>query len=676
MERQYMDCYAVLENGRLTIGNAAIERSWDLTGPLPMVQSLVNKCTGKEWLTTDRCAEWIEWPERPAAFFRQGLTVGGMTVKGMQAVPDNDCGVGMTHLHVSVYLEFAACKVEWMHLVYPGLPILRSFLRVTATGEPRTEERPFNWPDDVNDCFPLSIRHGRWKCVSFTDKTDDYDNLVNTTQGMLTRRESGSLQGNLLFAEDHLAHEGITLVKEGPTPQGRLPGVGDDFVINGMNLFASGWGFDAAQLQTNTSQDTYGTAVMLWRGTQDDALRTLHRYHRAVRMFVPDRDAQIMANTWGDGNADGRLCEEFLMNELHRAKELGISYYQIDDGWQQGVTCNSVNAVVDESGTWGEGYYKADPEFWSVNKTRFPHGLEPIVEYAKENNIRLGLWFSPDSINDFENWQRDSDMLLQLHRRYGVTAFKMDGLIFRSKLGEENFGRMMRRVVRESAGKVFFNLDTTAGVRNGYLGRVQYGSLFLENRFSNPFGYCPNYWPYRTLRNLWNLSRYLPTERLQVEFLNVKNNVERYCGDPLSPSACGQEYAFALTTFASPLAWMELSVLDEEAVNTLHADIAAYRAVQADILAGHVLPIGREPDGTQWTGFQSVTDDESGYLLILREYNDDNIGEYTLWGQDEGVLTLEPVIGSGKQTEIEMREGKAVFVLDKPHSFALYRYRR
>ena len=504
--------------------------------------------------------------------------------------------------------------------------------------------------------------------------TDDNDNLVVETKGILTRREERLFPGNLLIAEDIMTREGVLLVKEGPTPKAYLTEIKGDFLAKGQNLYTVGWGFDAELLGPGETMDTYGAAVMVWDGNEENALAVLHRYNRAVRRFVPERDAQIMSNTWGDGNADGRICEKFLMDELRCARELGISYYQIDDGWESGTTANSVNASQGNV-VWGDGYYKSNPHFWDVNSIRLPNGLDPIRDYAKEHGITLGLWFSPDALNDYENWQRDADTLLSLHRQHGVTAFKMDGLIFRNKRGEENFGRMMRRVVEGSEGKAFFNLDTTASVRNGYFGRVQYGSLFLENRFSKAFGKWPNYWPHHTLRNLWMLSRYMPAERLQIEFLNVKNNVHEYVGDPLAPVRWGQELAFAISMFASPLAWMELSALDEESTAVLKKAIAAYRPVQADILGGHVLPIGEEPDGIAWTGFQSVGKDGCGYILVLRESGPEEARSFKLWDRSLRSLKLEGILGDGTQERVEVDEnGNAKFSLEKPFSYALYRY--
>ena len=65
--------------------------------------------------------------------------------------------------------------------------------------------------------------------------------------------------------------------------------------------------------------------------------------------------------------------------------------------------------------------------------------------------------------------------------------------------------------------------DITAEQRMGYLAAREYGTLFVENRYTD-FG---NYYPHRTLRNLWMLARYVPAQRMLFELLNPARNTER-----------------------------------------------------------------------------------------------------------------------------------------------------
>ncbi|ASN22309.1 hypothetical protein CGK93_02310 [Arthrobacter sp. YN] len=676
---EFMDCYAALDGNTLRIGNNALERSWDLGRGIPTVVSLKNKATNKEWFAAEETSDWLRTVDRKYAYYNSALFSGDRLGITVRTARDDDHGVAREHLKVEVELAFEASVVRWTHIVYPGVPVLRSFISVTLN-----ESVEVSGPESLDvqaphlreleggyqDCFPLEPKHCGWKSVEFVDVTDDMDNLVFASTGLFSRREQRFMKGNVVFVQDHLSKDGLTLIKEGPTALGYLDGVESDFFVKGQNVFTTGWS-SSRDLQKSKTLTTYGSAVVLWSGEETDALSSLHDYHNALHVFDPEKDAFVMSNTWGDQSSDGRLSEQFLLEELEIAKKTGVTLYQIDDGWQNGTTANSVNP----GGAWGKGYYEANPDFWEVNHIRFPNGLEPIVASANEKGIRMGLWFSPDSLNDFENWEKDSDILIGLHKRYGISAYKLDGIEFTSKVGEENLTRLMRRVLTGTNGDVFFNMDVTAGIRSGYYGQLQYGSLFLENRFTGKFGAWPNYYPHRTLRNIWMLSRYYPTYRLQAEFLNVQRNTDLYPDDALAPSNCGLEYALAVTLFANPLAWMEQTGLSEESVETLGRVIPRYREVQSEILSGHVLPIGDEPNGTTWTGFQSITSDHSGYLLILKEHNPEPGQSYKLWRLRGKELKLEPILGDGRQTDAAVDEtGSTVFQLDGLFAYALYKY--
>jgi hypothetical protein len=128
---------------------------------------------------------------------------------------------------------------------------------------------------------------------------------------------------------------------------------------------------------------------------------------------------------------------------------------------------------------------------------------------------------------------------------------------------------------------------------------------------------------------------------------------------------------------AQPLAWFEASNLPEEAFEAAPL-IRAYREHMADIHAGCILPIGEEPSGAGWTGFQSCGD-TGGYLLVFRELNDRPTAEMRLWGLANVRLRLSAIVRSsgkiGEQVEKDVNEnGDVAFELSEPFAFALYRY--
>ena len=123
-----------------------------------------------------------------------------------------------------------------------------------------------------------------------------------------------------------------------------------------------------------------------------------------------------------------------------------------------------------------------------------------------------------------------------------------------------------------------------------------------------------------------------------------------------------------------PLAWMEASNLPDEAF-AIKPLVDAYRSVQHDLHSGTILPIGDEPSGRSWTGFQSITSPDSGYLLIYREDTPGAKGVIETWLPEGSVVTLDPVLGHGKKMKLTAgRKGCLNITLDSPNDFAMYKY--
>ena len=218
--------------------------------------------------------------------------------------------------------------------------------------------------------------------------------------------------------------------------------------------------------------------------------------------------------------------------------------------------------------------------------------------------------------------------------------------------------------------KAVLNLDATAGRRGGYFFFNEYGNIFLENRYTD----WGNYYPYWSLRNLWMLSRYVAPQSLQIEFLNKWRNKEKYAGDKFAPSTYSFDYLFAITMAAQPLAWFEASNLPDEAFPT-GGVIQKYKTVQHDFHTGYVFPVGDEPSGKSWCGFQSVKD-RKGYFLLFRESNEEESFDMDTFFEPGEQVEFTPVLGAGKAfRSIAGKDGRIRFSLSEPNSYVLYSYR-
>lgn len=307
------------------------------------------------------------------------------------------------------------------------------------------------------------------------------------------------------------------------------------------------------------------------------------------------------------------------------------------------------------------------------HKSRFPNGLDLIVDKARGYNIDLGLWFHPSNHNGYENWKQDSEILVHLYREYGIKYFKIDGIKLDSKRAEMNLRKFFSRVMEETNGMVSFNLDATADKRGGYHYLYEYGgNIFLENRYTD----WANYYPYWTLRNLWMLSKYIQPEKLQIEFLNPFRNKDKYPkGDCQAPAKIPLDYQFAITIPGQPLAWFEASGIPHRGQEILKPLIKEYHKHSRDFHEGIILPIGEEPSGRSWTGFQSIHGD-TGFFLVFREFTEKKEARMDSWLAEGEKIHYSILMGSGSDfSAITGANGKITFALPSKHSFALYKYR-
>ena len=156
-ESGFQDGYVKFDGKTLTIGNSCMERTWDMTGQRPAVREMRDKRDGRAWLTLTPESQWEEWPKDTFAFYKAGITEGEMRVLDIEAKDDNDLGFARPYLQVTVSLAFDGFQVDWIHVIYPGLPVMRSWLRAKAAGQRclPNMERAAEWPEDYQDWLPL-----------------------------------------------------------------------------------------------------------------------------------------------------------------------------------------------------------------------------------------------------------------------------------------------------------------------------------------------------------------------------------------------------------------------------------------------------------------------------------------------------------------------------------------
>ncbi len=644
---------AFLRNDTLTLSNNLIKRQflWN-NGELVSLNLVYLK----------RGENLFQMSTSPALRFNLRFPVINSVFKSREVEGDNLRGA---YLAAEVFLDYGSFMIKRIFRISADTPAIACENYIFINVEPQFKEIEEIYDDPlVLERFNTVFDYPMLKAIEFFDRTDVNNNLIKTDEALAYIREL-KLRGNLLqVSQQGGAHGGVFILKEAPCSFVQLGYPGYDFKSIRNSITVEGAGLPEGELLTGEWVKLYGSVVGVFDGTDQGFMYSLRSYQNSVRYRIPERDNMVMMNTWGDRNKDASISETFLKAELDACEKLGISHFQIDDGWQQGLSVNSADSKGHKWDMWSK-------EDWTPHAGRLPNGFKPIARYAEEKGIRLGLWFHPSNHNSYENWESDAEVILDLFRDYGICYFKIDGTQLPDKLSDHRLWLLFEKVSKDSEGGIVINLDATSGNRTGYHYMNSYGNIFLENRYTD----LGNYYPHWTLRNLWQLSAYLPTKNLQVEFLNKWRNKNMYGeGDPLAPYAIPFEYQFAITMMAQPLAWFEGTGLPDEA-HDIASVIKKYRSIQSRLHSGDVFPIGEEPNGYNWTGFQSVINDHSGYLLVFREKNTESSYLLPTLLPVNNPVAFTPILGKGKMIKaIPNSKREIQFELPEEFSYCLYEY--
>ena len=662
--------------GRLTIENQKIRKTMLIKGSRICTESVTDKITGTVW---DAPADRLPWQQVPV--FTPGEEV--QVTFSAEACGEHPC-LG-EHLRACLWLSAGRAQVRYEFTLFPDIPFIAQqyFTAPGAVSRTSADSAGQNTvsgieqaapssaaavtPPDTLDAVPLGGRHHMdLQVCRLFDKTDANDCLLTHNTIPLYERGTPSFCGNVFRFDDRVSGCSLMLVKHAPTASSELCRPEADLTLRGTTAAVlHGCGIDFSQTYSEEIP-AYASAVGV--GPTDAMQDAFADWNRAHRAHALPRGTVIMSNTWGDRSQDAAVCEDFILRELAVAHTLGIEVLQIDDGWQSGTTANS---KLKKGGVW-EGYYADDPGFWTVHPDKFPHGLAPLSRRAASLGIALGLWFSPDSSSDFMNYERDIETLWQLYTDCGIRYFKLDGVKIRNKICEKRFIALMETLAQRSSGQICFNLDVTAEDRFGYLYGMRFGTLFVENRYTD-FG---NYYPHRTFRNLWTLSSLIPPQRLQMEFLNLRRNPQNYTDFPFAPALYGADYVFATVLPANPLAWMELTGLGEEDRNALQKIIGIRRKYAAELADAYVSPIGEIPDGTHFPGYM-LRGAACVHLLFFREGTRDDTHRFPLYNLPDGMTPK--VLYESAPAHVVLHPGEAAeaeVTLSEPRSFVWLRLGR
>ena len=464
------------------------------------------------------------------------------------------------------------------------------------------------FPSGSSDPFlRIDGNHWRVKTVSLHAFSDDSDTLIDEKESLVfANGHKAPIVGNIFFLDNLLNGESLFIASEAP-----------DYVVSTLYI---------SKGMISLSNENYAIAIGFAK--TEDIEKTCRSYYKAAMI---NKLPRTMSNTWGDRNGYSRICRDFVLKEIEAAKDIGVDIVQIDDGWQTGNTYDP--AIKNE-----KGMRRFRGDFWEYGKEKFPGGMIEITRAAKDAGLKLGIWFAPDSEDNYALIDRDISVLKKAYDEWGVRFFKLDMYWIESKENKEQFLKLLKAVY-SFGDDVAVQLDVTRDKRINYLCGKEYGSIFVENRYTKSV----NAYPYRVLRSLWGFSKYLPSTRFQFELVNPDLFKECYDeNDVFAPSHYGMDYLFASVMLSNPLFWMELQFLAEERRGELKPIMKVWREIRGEIADADVSPIGMRPDGRSFTGFK-IKGKEKSYLLLFRELTENDT---FLFDIGENIETVKAIISN------------------------------
>lgn len=604
-------CYAEFDGEYLKIGNSKIERVIQIFNNYPINKEVTDKVNGKIYYSNFKNLLFnlseFDFEKAEYSFSSYVKKEIGFSTEGLQA---------------ELIIKSEGKEYKLVYTIKPNISSIRYNLYFKGDfKKPYAEEK---WRMNISsqyenlkaekdifdpqfgaiDCFTLPDKHLTLTAIDLREDTD-YNCDIYTEKEILTFPSSaGNYCLNAGIFECNESGLAFMITRDCYVmDKGRddvLVFTGRDYIgIRGNNLPDDGIYDDYISLG--------GTTITV--GTKENILENYRKDFIQEYNNVP---LYIISNTWGDGNQDARICEEFILKEIDRAEILGVDVVQIDDGWQTGRTMNS--AFFQNKNTWGD-FYDDDSNFWAVDTNKFPSGLKVISDYAKQKGVKLGLWFAMDKPNNYANWSKDAEVIIKMHKEFNVEYFKIDSLLISNPLCENNIYNFVKAVKEASNGKIKLNMDITNSRRFGYYIHPEASTLFVENRYLK----STTYYPHTTLRALWNLSKLFPTNRFQFEVTNNDLFEENYKGNVLRPAVYPIDYLFASVMVANPLMWMELSSLSSESVEKLKKIISVYKNIREDFTNALITPMGDKPNGFKETGFFIKAPNDNAYAICLFE---------------------------------------------------------
>ena len=645
-----------LTKDRITVSTGAIERVWSWTGKGLVTMSLRNATSGKEWAVKPSHA--CDW-DLPGAL---GDTTTGVLLGTESRVADDD-GFSSPHLEVISTIRYEEAKLELQHVVwvFPDAPGLRVQLRAKALPgfDPKGKPAGESTYEDCGATFPKPSARAEYLPLDFSIRNERlywgyYNNPGNRHDQSQDMLKEQAVKGWPIFLREDIdwangvavryGDAGVMLVKESPKAVNQPAHYTGAFHANPEGLVSTGWGLTPDEIVRDRFRECWANWIILYEGGDDGLQQALKRFDAARYPVFPKRDLFILSNTWGPANPMGAqfTSEDFILKEIPALAEIGVDVMQIDDGWQKS----------------GGGPDAKD------FLPKYKNGWKDIREACDRHHLRPGLWVAIRNAK-LDDLKHDLDEL-------GFITWKADFDRLTSRADYEDRASAYRAVMKHAWMNSQFTLcPEYDDPRYGWYFAKEYGSIYFQNIQEAKPDHLTMV-PYQVLRQHWLMAKYFPANKLQVMLQNPKR-----VGPYSDGRQHGHGYCFAMGLPFVPCFFQSAQLLDEQGREELKQLISLYKNCREDLFTSTTYPIGDLPDNGSWSGFQMVSNTESGsgHLLIFRElHNEEPSKSIRLKFLAGRTITLVD-LRRGTTSEVRVTaDGCADFHIEHAADYSLLKY--
>lgn len=130
--------------------------------------------------------------------------------------------------------------------------------------------------------------------------------------------------------------------------------------------------------------------------------RNFHRWGRKYKLTNADRERKILLNSWEGVYLN--INEKDMAQMMADIKSMGGELFVMDDGW------------------FGEKYpRKTDNSAlgdWKVDREKLPNGIEGLLDEAKKQGVKFGIWIEPEMSNTkSELYDKHPDWVIKAPKR-------------------------------------------------------------------------------------------------------------------------------------------------------------------------------------------------------------------------------------------------------------------